>query len=121
VALAVFGFLTLAPASQAQSGQSGSASGQSGAQAGHAAHENQGSANRLAGADQTFVMKAAQGGMAEVKLGQLAKDHASSNAVKQFGQQMVDDHGKANDELKSLASQKGITLPGDIDAKHQAT
>jgi putative membrane protein len=34
---------------------------------------------------------------------------------------MVDDHGKANDELKKLASQKGITLPTDLDAKHQAT
>ncbi|MGI8742094.1 MAG: DUF4142 domain-containing protein [Bryobacteraceae bacterium] len=72
-------------------------------------------------ADQRFMMKAAQGGMAEVQLGQLAKDHASSQAVKDFGQTMVDDHTKANDELKTLASQKNVTLPTAIDPEDQAT
>src|ERR1051326_6076917 len=75
------------------------------------------SANRLASADETFVTKAAQGGLAEVKLGTLATQKASNADVKAFGQQMVDDHSKANDELKQLASTKGITLPTDIDAK----
>jgi putative membrane protein len=79
-----------------------------------------GSANRM-GADHTFASKAAIGGMAEVKLGQLATQKASNEDVKKFGQQMVDDHSKANDELKQLASKKGVTLPGDIDAKNQAT
>ena len=78
------------------------------------------SANRLAGADSTWARKAAQGGMAEVKLGELAKEHGSNEAVKKFGQQMVDDHSKANDELKSIAGKKGITLPTDLDAKDQA-
>jgi putative membrane protein len=78
------------------------------------------SANRMT-ADNSFVTKAAQGGMAEVKLGELAKDHASSQQVKDFGQQMVTDHTKANDELKSVASKKNITLPTDVDAKDQAT
>jgi putative membrane protein len=77
------------------------------------------SANRM-GSDTSFVTKAAQGGMAEVKLGQLATEKASSPDVKAFGQQMVDDHSKANDELKNLASKKGETLPTDIDAKDQA-
>lgn len=79
------------------------------------------SANRMAGADSTFAKKAAQGGMAEVKLGELAKDHASNDAVKKFGQRMVDDHSKANDQLKQVASKKGMTLPTDLDAKDQAT
>jgi putative membrane protein len=78
------------------------------------------SANRM-GADTSFVTKAAQGGMAEVKLGKLATEKASSPDVKAFGQQMVDDHSKANEELKDLASKKGVTLPTDVDAKDQAT
>ena len=76
-------------------------------------------ANRMT-ADSNFATKAAQGGMAEVQLGNLAKDHASSTEVKNFGQQMVSDHTKANDQLKSIAAQKNITLPTSIDAKDQA-
>jgi putative membrane protein len=78
------------------------------------------SANRLT-ADNTFATKAAQGGMAEVELGKLAKDHASSPDVKNFGQRMVDDHSKANDELKEIAGRKNITLPTTLSAKDQAT
>ncbi|HKB13156.1 MAG TPA: DUF4142 domain-containing protein [Vicinamibacterales bacterium] len=71
-------------------------------------------------ADEMFVTKAAKGGMSEVKLGQLVSEKGSSDEVKKFGQRMVTDHGKANDELKSLAQQKNITLPTDLDAKDQA-
>jgi len=70
--------------------------------------------------DTMFVKNAAKGGLAEVELGQLAADHASSDEVKKFGQRMVTDHGKANDELKSLAQKKNITLPTEIDAKDKA-
>jgi putative membrane protein len=65
-------------------------------------------------------MKAAQGGMTEVQLGQLAADKGTSQDVKDFGAKMVTDHGKANDELKSIANSKGITLPEKLDSKHQA-
>ena len=71
-------------------------------------------------ADSTFVTKAAQGGMAEVEFGKLATEKASSDSVKQFGQRMVDDHSKANDELKSLAQQKNMTLPTEMNAKDKA-
>ncbi len=81
----------------------------------------QNTANRMGSPDNTWINKAAQGGMAEVELGQLAQSKASSNAVKQFGQRMVDDHTKANDELKRIAADKGITLPSGLDAKSQAT
>ena len=73
------------------------------------------------GSDQAFVMKVAKGGLAEVQLGQLAADKASSDEVKKFGQRMVSDHTKANDELKGLAQRKNITLPTDVDAKDKAT
>ncbi|HLG97014.1 MAG TPA: DUF4142 domain-containing protein [Bryobacteraceae bacterium] len=71
-------------------------------------------------ADTTFMHKAAQGGMAEVKLGQLAEQKASNQAVKDFGKRMATDHQKANDQLKSIASNKNVTLPDSMDAKDQA-
>lgn len=98
--------------SDTQSSSSSSSSSQSGS--------NQSSSGNLSSADKKFVMEAAQGGMAEVKLGQLATQKASSDQVKQFGQKMIDDHTKANDELKSLAERKGITLPTDMDSKDQS-
>ena len=74
----------------------------------------------LAGADKEFVQKAAVGGMAEVAMGKMAQQKGSSDQVKQFGARMVEDHSKANDELKKVASAKGVTLPTDVDAKHKA-
>ena len=65
--------------------------------------------------DKEFVMKAAQGGMAEVMLGQTASSKGTSPDVKNFGNRMVSDHGKANDELKQLAQNKGMALPADVD------
>ena len=79
------------------------------------------SASRVAASDVSFMKKAAQGGLAEVELGQLATEKAASPEVKQFGQRMVDDHGKANDQLKQIASQKGVALPDKLDAKDAAT
>jgi putative membrane protein len=61
--------------------------------------------------DQKFADKAAQGGLAEVDLGNVAKQNGANETVKQFGDRMVTDHSKANDELKSLAQQKNWTLP----------
>ena len=77
-------------------------------------------AQQAGSADTMFAQKAAQGGMAEVQLGQLAVQNGASDHVKQFGQRMVDDHSKANDQLKALASQENITLPTSLNAKDQA-
>ena len=71
------------------------------------------------GADTKFVLNAAKGGLAEVEMGRLAAGKASSAQVKEFGQRMVTDHSKANDELKQIASQKGITLPKAVDAAEE--
>ena len=73
----------------------------------------------LSDADKTFVTKAAEGGIAEVNAGQMAATKAASNDVKDFANRMVNDHGKANDELKALASSKGLTLPTETDAEHK--
>ena len=64
-----------------------------------------------------FMRKAALGGIEEVELGQMMSQKAKSDAVKQFAQMMVQDHTKANDQLKALAQQKGVTLPTEMDAK----
>ncbi len=70
--------------------------------------------------DREFMLKAAQGGMTEVELGKLAQEKGSSSDVKEFGSHMVMDHSKANEELKAIAANKGVTLPSALDAKHQA-
>jgi putative membrane protein len=72
---------------------------------------------KLSSADKEFIMKAAEGGMSEVEFGQLAVGKANSADVKQFAQRMIDDHSKANDELKQLAQNKGVTLPATINDK----
>ena len=69
--------------------------------------------------DRLFIEQAAQGGLAEVELGKLAQKRASSDAVKQFGARMAEDHSKANDELKKLAASRNITLASTPDRKTQ--
>jgi putative membrane protein len=85
-------------------------------------NENAGtSSSKLAPSDQTFIKKAAQGGLAEVELGKLATEKAASPEVKQFGQRMVDDHSKANEQLKQVASEKGVAVPEKLSPKDAAT
>lgn len=71
--------------------------------------------------DNDFAKDAAQGGMAEVKLGQLAEDKGQSDAVKNFGKKMVEDHSAADDKLKAVASNDKVTLPTTIDKHDQKT
>ena len=68
---------------------------------------------------ETFMKHAAQGGVAEIALAQLAKEKASNADVKAFAERLERDHSKANDELKSLASSKHVTLP-DAPTKYAA-
>src|SRR5262249_14546394 len=69
--------------------------------------------------DRDFALKAAQGGMAEVEMGNLAQQRASSAAVKDLGRKLVDDHTKANNDLRDIAVRAGITLPTDLDSKQR--
>jgi putative membrane protein len=77
--------------------------------------------SRTSNSDRVFIRKAAEGGLAEVELGRLATEKAASPEVKQFGQRMVDDHTKANDQLKQVASDEGVKVPDKLDAKDAAT
>lgn len=66
-----------------------------------------------------FAVNAANGGIAEVELGKLAQEKGTSQAVKDFGGMMVNDHSKANEELMSLAKNKNITLPATLGKDEQ--
>ena len=70
--------------------------------------------------DPSFVNKAAQGGKAEVTLGQLASQKASNQKVKDFGQRMVTDHSKAAQQLTGIAQKKSITPPSSMTSEDQA-
>ena len=74
-------------------------------------------------ADRDFLMEAANGGMMEVEAGKLAATNASSAEVKAFGKMMVEDHSKANTELKEVAAQLNVSVPsalGEDAQKHVA-
>ena len=87
----------------------------------HQANSSNGSSkSKSALSDTEFAKKAAQGNMAEVKLGELAQEKGNSEAVKDFGKRMVNDHSKANEELKATAAKDNIQLPSDLDTKDQA-
>jgi len=69
--------------------------------------------------DQSFVTQAAQGGMAEIDLSNLALQKSQDSQIRSFAQRMVQDHGKANSELKPIAQKLGLQVPSDTDAKHK--
>lgn len=69
--------------------------------------------------DIAFAREAAIGGMAEVELGNLAKEKASSPDVKSFADRMVTDHTRAGDELKQWAQSRSIVFPPELDSKHK--
>jgi putative membrane protein len=71
--------------------------------------------------DSTFYKHAAEGGMAEVELGNLAQQKSQNPSVRDFGAMMVKDHSAANDKLKSVAASKNVTLPTSPSVGQMAT
>lgn len=61
-----------------------------------------------------FAQEAAEGGMMEVQLGQIAQKNSSTQSIQDFGKMMVDDHSALNDKLKDLASTKNVSLPSAL-------
>src|SRR5579872_2887708 len=116
VAISFAGVMTLAA-----SAQTSMQNGQDPQEPTHSMSKTKTSAAGMTMSDETFLKKEAQGGMAEVELGQLAVQKASSDQVKQFGQRMVDDHTKANDQLKQIAEQDHVKLPTQPGVKDKAT
>lgn len=70
-------------------------------------------------ADRHFLTDAAEGSIAEARLGQAALEKSMNNDVKEFGRRMVTDHTKAGNELTALGKERGVTLPRDMGPKHR--
>lgn len=81
---------------------------------------NTANSNTAAGNADEFAIEAAMGGLAEVEMGRIASTKAANPEVKKFAEMMIQDHSKANDELKSIAAKKNIKLPAELDAKHKS-
>ncbi|MBA1144737.1 DUF4142 domain-containing protein [Mesorhizobium neociceri] len=69
---------------------------------------------------QTFVNKAAIGGLFEVESSKIAQDKAKDQKVKDFAQKMISDHGAANAKLQSIAGEQKLQVPGEPDAAHKS-
>jgi putative membrane protein len=69
-------------------------------------------------ADARFVHDVVMGNLMEIKLGKLALENGLSDGVRKFGEHLVADHQKANDELTHIAQSKGISVPSALDDRH---
>jgi putative membrane protein len=69
--------------------------------------------------DSEFLKAAGHIDLAEIKLGQLAKGHGNAQSIKNYGERIAADHTKMNQELKAIANTQGVTLPDQLDKKHQ--
>jgi putative membrane protein len=78
-------------------------------------------AERSAPQPAVFVQKAAQSGMTEIAAAKAALSKSQDPSIRSFAERMVKDHGKANEELSTLARSKGIDTPAALDAEHKAT
>jgi len=75
--------------------------------------------NAVSAGDRDFVRDVSVANMAEIELGRMASERGANAAVKKFGQMMVDEHTKAGDKLKPIASQHNIPLATELDDKHR--
>lgn len=75
---------------------------------------------QLSKADQRILVNMALANMSEIEASRLAQTKGQSEQVKNFAQQMIDDHTKALTEVQQLAQTKGVTLPTQLDRQHKA-
>jgi putative membrane protein len=71
--------------------------------------------------DTDFVRDVALKNMAEVELSRMALEKATNLDIKSFAQRMIDDHGAAGHNLKSVVSGQPIEWPVQLDDKHRKT
>jgi putative membrane protein len=78
------------------------------------------SGKKMDSADQRYMKDISQANVSEVATAKIALQNSQNQQVKDFAQKMIDDHGKAEQELQTLADSKGVKLPTEPDAKHKA-
>ena len=69
--------------------------------------------------DKTFVGMVSQGGMFEVKLGQLGADRGSTQDIRDQGNTEVHDHQLVGDKLKGIMTDAGLPFPDALNASFQ--
>jgi putative membrane protein len=74
----------------------------------------------LSRADKSFIEEAASGGLTEVEVGKMMAQRATHPGVREFAERLVKDHTQANEELRRIAANYGVSLPATPDAKHRA-
>lgn len=67
-----------------------------------------------------FAEEASAKGIAEIETGKLALEKGTHAEVKTFAQAMIDDHTRANDELKALAEKKNLKVSDDAELMNKA-
>jgi len=72
-------------------------------------------------APEEFAKELAQANEAEIKLGRLGQEKGSTQAIKDYGRHMVDDHSKAGTEFKGVVKEKRFTIPSEPNAEQKAT
>lgn len=69
--------------------------------------------------DKIFVRKATESGFAVIQFGQLAAQKGASDDVKKLGQTMVADHATLDNDMKPVADELGVRLPGKMNKADQ--
>lgn len=75
--------------------------------------------NAMSDTDKAFIRIAGRADNAEIELGRLAAQKTSATAANQFGQRMVEDHSKLNQELTAIASKQNVSIPTDLEPKDE--
>ena len=76
-------------------------------------------AQTLSQQDKAFVHEAGAGNLAEVELGQLAVQKATTPAIKEFGRWMATDHGLANKWLAAILHQEHESFQPSLTAEQR--
>src|SRR3954469_18140317 len=76
---------------------------------------------KLSDSEKQLLQTIADADKAEIEMGQLAQNNASSAKVKDLGQKLVDDHTQNKQQLEQIAQQKGVQLQDEAKPDEQSS